>query len=763
MESVNDHRKQIQEALFDAASEIEEPAARKAFIELVGKGDPHQSEWLNETFNARDDADRFIRKIEQARTIVVYETGVDLSSGEFASDAGTASDPAEMEHQAGQRIGRYHLKECIGEGGCGVVYLAEQKEPVQRTVALKIIRLGMDTERVIARFELERQSLAMMDHPNIARVLDAGTTETGRPYFVMQWVRGPRITDYCDEHQLDIRGRIDLFISVCNGIQHAHQKGVLHRDIKPSNILVSETDGKPFPKVIDFGIAKAIEADAGLETAMSVHDIFVGTPAYMSPEQADLKCLDIDTRSDVYSLGALLYELLTGRPPFDPKKLAAAGLVEMRRTLAEREPPPPSAMLASLPADERNHVAACRRIDPARLTSAIRGDLDAVVMKAMEKERRHRYDTVNALAMDLQRFIDNEPVLAQPRSHWYLFSKFVRRNRFVVGATAAVITSLLLGLGVASLSYRRERAARMEQARLRDMAEDAHARERQRLAEARDWENMAQISMLLSEGKIEEADEQLRNTPAGSIKITPQSASVLRSLGNWNALRGRWNEAARWLTMLMAANEMIEPAAVETSDLLSTSAALVESGNKQDYNLFRQKVLQQFSPPIDNVMAERVIHATLLLPADAAILRELESVKQMLESTEFDPHHLRPGWETDAAIWRAWAVAMVEYRSGDFEEARVWNQRALLFPVLPKFMPAILHSLQAMIESKLGNHDAAIRSLAEARDVIDYAFAPELPAAYEPMGKKGGFWWDWIAARILYQEAQRILGAGSSR
>jgi len=298
----------------------------------------------------------------------------------------------------GDYIGRYKLLQQIGEGGGGIVYMAEQVEPVRRRVALKILKLGMDTKQVIARFEAERQALALMDHPNIAKVHDAGATETGRPYFVMELVRGTKITDYCDQNNLPTEKRLDLFIHVCKAIQHAHQKGVIHRDIKPSNILVTLHDGAPVPKVIDFGIAKATTGQPLTDkTVFTAFEQFIGTPAYMSPEQAEMSGLDIDTRSDIYSLGVLLYELLTGQMPFDPRELAASGFEEMRRIIRTEDPLRPSTRLSNLNAADRTTVAKCRQVEAPKLIQLVRGDLDWIVMKALEKDRMRRYETANGL------------------------------------------------------------------------------------------------------------------------------------------------------------------------------------------------------------------------------------------------------------------------------------------------------------------------------------------------------------------------------
>jgi len=358
-----------------------------------------------------------------------------------------AVEPGNTRDEAvGQTLGRYKLMEKLGEGGCGVVYVAEQSVPVRRRVALKVIKLGMDTKQVVARFEAERQALAMMDHPNIAKVLDAGATEQGRPFFVMELVRGIRITDYCDQNRLATKDRLDLFMKVCQAIQHAHQKGIIHRDIKPSNILVAINDGVPVPKVIDFGIAKATEGRLTEHTIYTQLNQFVGTPAYMSPEQAEVSGLDIDTRSDIYSLGVLLYELLTGSPPFDPHLLVVDGIDSIRRTIRDIEPPRPSTRLSTMQGDALTAMAQRRSTESVQLLKLIRGDLDWIVMKCLEKDRTRRYETANGLAMDIHRHLTGEAVVAVPPSSAYRMKKLVFRHRVGVAAVAAVTVALLIGV-----------------------------------------------------------------------------------------------------------------------------------------------------------------------------------------------------------------------------------------------------------------------------------------------------------------------------
>jgi serine/threonine protein kinase/WD40 repeat protein len=389
-----------------------------------------------------------------------------------------ADQSVPVREASGDYIDRYKLLQKIGEGGCGVVYMAEQEEPIRRRVALKVIKAGMDTRVVIARFEAERQALAMMDHPNIAKVLDVGQTATGRPFFVMELVMGVHITDFSDQNNLSTRDRLRLFSQVCHAIQHAHQKGIIHRDIKPSNILVTLHDGAPVPKVIDFGIAKAINqqqlTDLTLFTPLGQ---FIGTPAYMSPEQAEMGGLDIDTRCDIYTLGVLLYELLVGRTPFDSKRLFEAGLDEMRRIIREQEPLRPSMRLSALAAADLGFVAGQRRCDPARLSHLVRGDLDWIVMRCLEKDRTRRYATSNGLAADIQRHLQNEPVLARPPSNFYRLQKTMRRHRLAFAAALSVVVAVLSGLGLATWMFLREKSAR-------ERAEHAEAAAITRLHEA---------------------------------------------------------------------------------------------------------------------------------------------------------------------------------------------------------------------------------------------------------------------------------------
>ena len=711
---------EIESTIFETAIEIGDSQARREFLDRSFHGDPGGLSRMEELLSFAGESNAFFLESRRQRAELAEEIIHELP------DAGIEPWPAVSQNpeEPGTKIDGYLLIRRIGEGGCGIVYEAEL-ERVKRKVALKIIRLGMDTESVVARFELERQALELMDHPNIAKVLDAGETPGGRPYFVMELVRGERIMKYCEQEKLDVPARLELFAQICLAIQHAHQKGIIHRDIKPSNVLVATHDGAAVPKVIDFGIAKATESGLHGRATLTGLDQLIGTPAYMSPEQVDMRGIDVDTRSDIYSLGALLYELLTGQPPFDAEALMKSGMSGMRRTLLECEPALPSTVVP-----------------------ALRGDLDWIVIKAMEKDRGRRYQTANSLAMDIRRFLANEPVLARRPSRVYLMTKFFQRNRVACISGIAVALSLVGGLGTATILYLRERVALVEQERLKQEAEAARAEESRLRSQAQARANVTRVAILLSEDKIEEADRLLQQNPLESIDPSSEAADVFRSLGGWNAVYGRWNQALRCFVLMNQANSLRNPVlTVEGTDLLMIAPAYVEANDLAGYANFRTEMLGRYLPVTNSMQAEHLLKACLLLPPGPGVVERLKPAAETCEASIPAGTRLLPDWN-------ALSISLYRYRSNDFEGARNWAKKCLAIPDNAGTRAAAARCISAMANQRLGNTPAAKTELKAARDAIAKTVARDGEGPQTIPGN----WFAWSVARILAREAGELIG-----
>jgi hypothetical protein len=739
-----------EKTVFYAALDVADPAQRGQYLDQACASDAELRVAVEGLLAVHADSEQFF---DDCASSVMVLPAAELESA--AALTAALCGPL-FEEKPGTIIGHYKLLQKIGEGGCGLVYLAEQAEPVRRRVALKVIKLGMDTKNVIARFEAERQALAMMDHPNIARVLDAGATDTGRPYFVMELVNGVKITEYCDQNRLGLEQRSELFIQVCRAIQHAHQKGIIHRDIKPSNVLVTMLDGVPVPKVIDFGIAKAISGEQLTDlTVFTAHEHFIGTPAYMSPEQAELSSLGIDTRSDIYSLGVLLYELLTGKTPFDQQELVHAGLDEMRRKLREQDPPRPSTKLAGMRMEELAQTAVHRRVEPNRFKLLLKGDLDWIVMTAMEKDRNRRYQTAIGLGLDVQHYLNHEPVVARPPSNWYRLQKLVRRNRVVFLAGSAVVAALLIGTVTSTWLFIQERDARAKETKLRQESEQH-----------------VQVALLVLQREFLEADKLLLHNIALE-KPSIEAAAELRALGDWHAVNGRWRQAVERFALATRVDQL-DDSEVFAEDQVKLGAALVESGDLRGYEQFRKTAVARFTFASYPAAAGRVaghfhsdlvarftaasypaadwtIRVALLLPADQRMLESLKPQAELVKNT-FQPEGVPTTNPAQEAL-RAETMALLEYRRGNYATAAGWCQRCLANPVYHPPMTAGARLIWAMSCWHLGDKWQAL---------VQWSLGQELVAAKFDRGlDRGnaleGFWFDWVIARQLMRECDQLF------
>ena len=721
-----------QRAIFDAALEIADEAERIAMIDRACSDDPQMRANVEELLAAHAKAETFFSEC----TVEITSAAEEVWSSEGDEPAAETMDDV-----VGSTIGPYCLQQRIGVGGCGAVYMAEQHEPVRRRVALKIIKLGMDTRSVIARFEAERQALAIMEHPNIARVLDAGATDAGRPFFVMEFVHGIRITEYCDANTLAVPERLKLFIQVCHAIQHAHQKGIVHRDIKPSNILVTMVDGAPLPKVIDFGIAKAIEQKLTDQTTFTMEGHFIGTPAYMSPEQAQMGGMDIDTRSDIYSLGVLLYELLTGRTPFDGKKLLESSMEELQRTLREEEPARPSVMLAALAREQRAAIASARGLEADRLAGLVRDDLDWIAMKALEKDRVRRYETAHEMALDIGRYLNGEAVLASPPGRIYLLRKMIRRNKGAFAAVGAVTVTLLLGFGTSSVMYLRERSARQEAEFEKNLEAVLRVREQS-------VHHISEAAYDIDAGKFEDAADQIRSISLENISPSKEAGQVYRGVGAWYAIHAKWTDAVLFFDGLLQINHFRNYFTADAIwDDLEAGVSILEGGNDSHaYEDFRQIAIERSASTTDPLAAERLLRATLLLPAPLEAQQALEAPARVVEAS-LHGTITNTGFVGDAP-WRPVALALMDMRCGRSQAAIERCQNLLASDTNNPARTACVGVILTLSSQHIGNVNEARRLVQPAREAIETRFSKGLTAGNE----QEGFWFDWAMAQVLLRE-----------
>jgi len=669
----------------------------------------------------------------------------------------------------GSVIGRYKLLERLGEGGFGVVFLAEQQQPMRRKVALKVLKAGMDTRHVVARFEAERQALALMDHPNIAQVFDGGATASGRPYFVMELVKGVPITEYCDQNHLTPRPRLELFLTVCQAVQHAHQKGIIHRDLKPSNVLVSRHDTTPVVKVIDFGVAKAMGQELTDKTLFTSAAQMIGTPLYMSPEQAGMSDLDIDTRSDIYSLGVLLYELLTGTTPFGKERFKKAAYDEIRRIIREEEPPRPSTRLSDLgrsrlpdgaspapgpmPLSGRTSklvsVSTQRQTEPAKLMRLVRGELDWIVMKALEKDRSRRYETAAGLAQDVERYLRHEPVFACPPARWYRFCKLARRNRVLfAGAIGAVLVTLLgVALLVVSNYLIREEQARTSQ-------EKKHADEARQLAEKhaeevrQELERLKSANALLDRGRWFASQwgwDDAYEAFTQAIQLRPDHVSVWVERGDLYTRLGLWDLAAADYAREM---ELHKP---ETTSRWYQHALLrCATGDEEGCRKVARAMRERFAGTLKERFVEETVRGSLLVPDPLANPPQLIGLCR----------EAAPGLPPSSVLY---VLGTAHYRAGQYDDAvRRLEEAVAVQPQWP--ISQLSYPVLAMAHHRLGHEAKARQAIGEAARIL-HRWTQERYIGHgeDWVTHRGGDavwpapWWDYLECQIFYREAKLLI------
>jgi serine/threonine protein kinase len=723
-------------------------------------------------------ADRLIAS-EALDLLATLDDAAFLSAPTGAGLAAALPGAALAGEGPGTRIDRYKLLQLIGEGGFGSVYMAEQTEPVQRRVALKIIKAGMDTRQVIARFEAERQALAMMDHPGIARVLDAGATDGGRPYFVMELVRGEPVTSYCDRGRLPVRQRLDLFRDICNAVQHAHQKGIIHRDLKPNNVLVTVADGAPLPKVIDFGIAKATAARLTDKTLFTEMHQLIGTPEYMSPEQAEVSGVDIDTRSDVYSLGVLLYELLTGSTPLERARLRSTPLADVQRLIREEEPQRPSVRIATrsssamktpvaLTSDLSDpsavEIARRRRSEPQLLTRILRGDLDWIVMKCLEKDRQRRYATAGALADDVGHYLVDQPVLATPPSRGYKLRKFAKRNKVTISALAVVFAALVLGTFGLAIGFLR--ATRAERIAVRRSEESLRSAGKAEAVKNFLQEMLSSVDPSKALGRqvtIREAlDEAAATIESGSLRNEPEVEADLRSvIGTTFLALGVFPESERHVGAALAIRRTLQDNQGIAADLAALSEAVSAQGRyAEQESILREAInIRRLLHPGDH---RELAGAMQALAASLRAQRRLDDAEPLYRAA-LDMRRRLFGSEHEDIAQSLNSLALLRQNKGDsaaaeplFREALDMRRKLLgdPHPIVADALNNLANLLRA--QSRFNEAEPLLR---EALDMRLKLLGPQHPAVAQSMNNLANNLFDLkdpVSAEPLHRGALEI-------
>jgi serine/threonine protein kinase len=748
---------QTEKSVFLRALDSDSPGERAAFIEDACRGNPDLHVAVAALFDAHDRCANPIDRPIADR--VMFKSG-DLDETEWRP---APSLPAH--HALGSRIGVYKLMELIGEGGFGLVYVADQQEPVRRRVALKIIKPGMESREVLTRFEAERQAIALMDHPNIARIFDAGVTDSAQPYFVMELVRGLPLTTFCDGHKLDTSQRLKLFVTICNAVQHAHQKGVIHRDLKPSNILVTLQDGQPLAKVIDFGVAKAIGQSLSARTIYTRFASMIGTPTYMSPEQAEFSAVDVDTRSDIYALGVLLYELLTGSTPFAPDRLQRVGFDELRRIIREEEPPRPSTRLSTLNNELAGTVAANRGVERAALSSSLKRDLDWIVMKALDKDRNRRYSTAGALAQDVFRYLVHEPVEARPPSAWYRLAKFSRRNKVAISTASMVAGALVVGTIISvwqariAVRERDQKGIALEEARAAETAAKSARLELEAF-----MDRLEECNVLIASARAHiDAERWADAYQACTEAIEAQPRYFLGWLerARLNTKLGRWHEAAADYAQALSIG-----LPVNKTELLGVPQLFVYAGELNAYEKLRSELsslpdepsnmavrgelVSDISAATAGELAERVeVMLSAALGRDAASAESAKGEQQvsaLRHALTAKYVHMYYGANLYIAGWAHLRAGHLERAIQRLEQSNKsenqWFGRGIGYPLL------------AIAYHEQGRTDDALRAFEESQRLLERWLdesvqqskgAPSLP------------WVDWIEFLLNHRQASILV------